>query len=129
MRALLFVIALATPALASAQPTQVVQRWFAALEQKNFPQAIALTEGAALERTEHMVGRLVAEAREHHADVEVKVKHLDVRDDGAGVLVRFDIDIVGKKWFFRRVARTLAGTARFTLADGRRIAAIDGRLE
>ncbi|HZS36626.1 MAG TPA: hypothetical protein VFF06_07370 [Polyangia bacterium] len=129
MRALLVVLALATPALAFAQPTQVVQRWFAALEQKNFPQAMALTQGSALQRTEHMVGRLVAEAEAHHADVEVKVKHLEVRDEGGDVLVTFDIDIVGKKWFFRRVARTLAGTARFTLADGQRIDAIDGRLE
>jgi hypothetical protein len=53
-----------------------------------------------------------------------------VHDEGSAVNVTFDIDIVGKKWFFRRVARTLAGTARFLFA-GRapRIVAIDGHLD
>jgi hypothetical protein len=131
MRALFIalLVAIVTPAFAGER-SQLVQRWFAALESKDFPKAIALTAGAAQERTEHMVGRLVSEAAAHHADVEVKVKHLDVHDEGGAVNATFDIDIVGKKWFFRRVARTIAGKARFLFAGAaQRIVAIDGHLD
>jgi hypothetical protein len=135
MRAVLFALSIVTLARPAAtqecsKNATLVQRWFAALERKDFRRAIAMTEGAAQTRTEHITRRLLSEAAAHHADVEVKVKRLEVGDDGDAVHVTFDIDIIGKKWFFRRVARNLSGTARFTVAKiDPRITAIDGRLE
>jgi hypothetical protein len=117
----------------------VVRGYFAALERKDFGRALSLTAGSAQERTEHMVGRLNSEAAQHHAQVELRVRSLSVAEQPAAadaesvsVLVNFDIDVIGKKWIFRRVARRLSGTAQFFVEKETaqpRIVAILGRLE
>jgi hypothetical protein len=125
------VMALASPTHAQ-EPAALVRGYFAALEKKDFDQAIRLTAGSAQSRTQHMVGTLQQEAAQHHAEVEVKVQKLDVSpcNDGQRVKVAFNIDIIGKKWVFRKVARTLCGTAEFKVANsGDHIERIDGNLE
>jgi hypothetical protein len=127
------VLALVSPLAAHAQssdPPRVVRGWFAALQRKDFGRALELTTGGALERTAHMVGTLEQQARAHHAEVELRVKRLDVAEAPSGcVQVAFDIDVIGKKWMFRRVAKTLSGIARFHVDDYDRIVAIDGNIE
>jgi hypothetical protein len=125
------VMAVASSAHAQ-EPTALVRGYFAALERSDFSKAIRLTQGAAQKSTEHMVGTLQSQAAQHHAEVELKVQRLDVRpnDDGQRVKVEFNIDIIGKKWVFKKVARTLAGTAEFKIAEnGDHIEHIDGNLE
>ncbi len=117
----------------------IVRGYFAALARKDFSRAFELTSGDALERTEHMVGTLNREAAQHHAQVELRVRSLSVAEqpaaadaDSVPVLVSFDIDVIGRKWIFRRVARRLTGTAQFLVekeAAQPRIVAILGRLE
>ena len=98
----------------------------------------ALTQGSAKARTSSMIDRLKKEAAEHHVNVEVRVKHLDVRTPGppeprgVPVPVAFDIEVIGKKWCFSRIALRLNGEARFYVDPARpddRIVAIDGRLD
>src|SRR5437868_10397678 len=112
------VMALASSSSAQ-EPTALVRGYFAALERSDFTRAIRLTEGAAQKSTEHMVGTLQHQAAEHHAQVELKVQRLDVQPkrDGQRVKVEFNIDVIGKKWVFKKVARTLAGTAEFKIAE------------
>ena len=131
----LAVLTLALPFAAHAQDSQdVVRGYFAALERKDFNGALALTSGSAQTSTQHMVGTLEKQAAEHHADVELKVQKLEVGQPSKSACQRmqvvFDIDVIGKKWFFKKVARKLSGTAQFQLAAaGDRIVAIDGILE
>ena len=117
-----------------------VRGYFQALARNDFPRAISLTVGAAQERTEHMVGTLRRQAAAAHAHVELKVRSVEVsppsRDQVADgepvpVDVQFDIDVVGRKWFFSRVARKLSGRAQFYVASAApaRIVAIEGNLE
>src|SRR3954471_19854 len=104
-----------SPLLQAQEPASLVRGYFAALENKDFNKAIRLTEGSAQSRTQHMVGTLQREASEHHAEVELKVQKLDVQPhaDGQRVKVEFNIDVIGKKWVFKKVARTLSGAAEF----------------
>ena len=96
----------------------------------------AWTHCAAQSRTSTMVQTLKKEAAAHHARVDVKVTKLDVRSPGepdklgVPVPVAFHIDVVGHKWCFSKVARTLDGEARFYVNPARpdRIVAIEGRL-
>jgi len=111
----------------------VVRGYFAALEHKDFHRALSLTAGAAQERTALMVGTLNREAAQHHAEVELHVTKLEVANPApapngtAPVQVSFDIDVIGKKWIFRKVARRLTGQAQFYVAADQ-IVAIDGRI-
>jgi hypothetical protein len=113
------------------EPCALVRGYFTALAEKNYDKAIQLTSGAAQERTRHWVGSLEQEAAQHHADVQLRVQRLDVRPtEGQRVSVQFNIDVVGKKLCFSKVARTLAGVAEFIVThDGERIERIDGHLE
>jgi hypothetical protein len=107
----------------------VVRGYFAALERKDFGHALRLTTGGAQVSTARMVGTLERQAAAQHAEVELRVRRLDLQPAGAGpVQVSFDIDIIGRKWLWSRVARTLRGTARFLVRDDGRIAAIEGTL-
>jgi hypothetical protein len=133
------VVAAAASALAHAEarPGDAVRGYFQALDRQDFVKALALTVDAAQARTSHMVQALKSEAAAHHARVEVKVKHLDVRSPGSPeargvpVSVAFHIDVVGHRWCFSKVARRLAGEARFFVDPEHpdRITAIEGRLE
>jgi len=139
--ALLFVVAAASPlALAQGEtsPCDAVRGYFQALERQDFGRALALTDGSAQSQTSQMVAELKSEAKAHNARVEVRVKQLDVRPAGAlqpgrgvPVPVAFRIDVVGKKWCFSKVARTLGGEARFWIDPERpdRIVAIEGHLQ
>lgn len=134
--------AVAAPLAAAAEPapSAAVRDYFSALGRQDFSKALALTDGAAQARTARMVHTLESEAAAHHARVEVAVTRLDVRAPGAPeargvpVPVSFHIDVVGHKWCFHKVARTLDGEARFYVdpsranADGGRIVAIEGKL-
>jgi hypothetical protein len=136
-------IQLAAPARAQAvvqsavrsDPAAAVRGYFAALGRNDFQGALSLTLGAAQERTARMVGTLRQQAAAHRARVELRVKSVEVspstaREAGGAVPVdvKFDIDIVGRKWWFSRVARKLAGHAQFYV-DDQRIVAIEGKLE
>jgi hypothetical protein len=116
-----------------------VRDYFRALGHKDWGRALALTAGAAQARTAEMLGTLAREAEKHDADVELKVRTLNVAERPAArpgrrlipVEVTFAIDVVGHKWFFSKVARRLAGTAQFYVLPGGpgRILAIDGNLD
>ena len=133
---MLALVAPAALAHAEAGPAAAVRGYFEALGRQDFGRALALTDGAAQARTSHMVDTLKSEAAAHHARVDVRVTRLDVRAPGAPdarglpVPVAFHIDVVGHKWCFSRVARTLDGEARFYFDPLRpdRIVAIEGRL-
>jgi hypothetical protein len=119
---------------AGPSPSETVRGFFDALEQKDFPRALAFTDGEAAMRIADLLGHIDAEAARHHAQIELKVRSLRLRegvlDDGVvPVQVRYEIDVIGRKWFFRKLARKLVGTAEF-LVDGSapRITAIVGRL-
>jgi hypothetical protein len=122
---------------AQAAPADPVRGYFAALDSQDFARALALTDGRAQASTSHMVSTLRREAAARHARVEVKVTRLSVEAPGVPlpgvgvpVPVQFHIDVVGHKWCFRRVARTLDGTARFYVnPDVGRIVAIEGSLD
>ena len=115
--------------------------YFDALGKNDFPRALSLTAGAAQSRTEHMMGTLKQQAAAAHARVELKVKHVEVSQappehlaEGLPVPVdvQFDIDVVGRKWIFSRVARKLSGRAQFFVAcasPAPRIIAIEGKIE
>lgn len=136
--ALLLAVLAPVAARAEAAPAEAVRGYFEALDHQDFQRALALTRGAAQRRTSRMVSTLQREAAAHDARVEVKVKALAVRapgevEPGRGVPVpvEFEIDVIGHKWFFHKVARRLEGEARFWVDPERpdRIVAIDGRLE
>ena len=117
----------------ATSPSKVVRGWFAAIVRQDFGGAIALTRGAAQTRTERVVGELTLGAAAHHASLEVKVHKLDIQAPPAGsttpVTARFDIDVIGKRWVFHRLARKLTGVVKFHVATDQHITAIDGRLE
>ena len=108
----------------------MVRGYFAALEKKDFNKALALTNGAAQQRTANMVGELESQAAQHHAQVSLKVQKLDVKPAGNDhVTVNFAIDVIGKKWFMSKVAKKLSGQAQFKMAKGGdQISAIEGNL-
>ena len=124
-----------SPLLASrSSASSTVRGFFDALEHKDFPRALALTDGEAAMRIADLLGRIDAEAERAHAQIELKVRRLriaeGVPDDGVvPVEVSYEIDVIGKKWIFRKLARKLVGTAEFRV-DGSapRITAILGRL-
>jgi hypothetical protein len=112
--------ALFAHARAEEPPASTVRGYFAALEHKDFRGALSMTSGPALDRTRGLIGTLASEAARHHAEVELKVQKLTLAarapdDGGVTVDVHFDIDVIGKKWFFRRVARKLSGDAQFVV--------------
>jgi hypothetical protein len=120
----------------SAGPAAAVRGYFDALGRQDFGRALAMTDGAAQTRTSQMVDQLKTEAAAHHARVDVKITHLDVRAPGEPdarglpVPVAFHIDVVGHRWCFSKVARALDGVARFYFDPQRpdRIVAIEGRI-
>jgi hypothetical protein len=128
-------VTLAPPARASA-PASTVRSFFAALERRDFGGALALTEGAAAGVITSMLDAINSEAARRHVDVELRVRSLRVTErgaDGSGqtpVDVAYDIDVIGKKWIFHKVARHLSGTASFYVDDrAPRIVAIVGMLD
>lgn len=133
----LLALGAASHASGESGPCAAVRGYFQALDRQDFGRALALTDGNAQASTSHMVQTLRTEAAAHHARVEVKVKQLDVRSAGSAepgrgvpVPVQFHIDVVGHKWMFHKVARTIDGEARFWVDPGaERIVAIEGRLE
>jgi hypothetical protein len=128
---------LAPRAHAESRPIRAVRHFFQALDRQDFGGALALTDGAAQADTSRMVSALQTEAARAHAHVEVKVTRLAFEPPrapearGVPVPVRFHIDVIGKKWMFQRVARTLDGDARFYVDPARldRIIAIEGALQ
>lgn len=127
---------LALPARASGAPASTVRSFFAALERRDFGGALQLTEGAASSVIGNMLDMLRNEAARQHVNVELRVRSLRVTErggDGNGatpVDVAYDIDVIGKKWIFQKVARRLSGTASFYVDDhAPRIVAIVGMLE
>jgi hypothetical protein len=138
MRTLAIVLALSflsvsARARAESSGPSLVRGYFAALERKDFDRALSLTAGAALTRTADMVGTLNREAANHHAEVELRVTKLELANPPSGpngttpVKVNFGIDVIGKKWIFRKVARRLRGQAQFYVTADQ-IVAIDGQI-
>ena len=102
----------------TATPLAIVRGYFEALGRNDFGHALSLTAGAAQARTLRMFQTLKQQAAEHSASVELKVRALRIAQrPSAGttvpVDVTFDIDVVGHKWMFSRVARKIAGSAQF----------------
>ena len=128
-------VSVATPVRASA-PGSTVRSFFAALERRDFRAALAYTEGAAASVIAGMLDNIKSEAARRHVDVELKVRNLVVTERGPDatgqtpVDVAYDIDVIGKKWMFHKVARRLSGTASFYVDDrAPRIVAIVGMLD
>jgi hypothetical protein len=121
--------------LAHAQPSaeQTVRGYFDALGKNDFNRALALTAGEAQARTARMVGTLQQQAAANDAKVILKVKRVEVappQEPDGPVEVSFDIDVVGKKWIFSKVARKLNGRAHFYVdSDEPKIVAIEGRID
>jgi hypothetical protein len=110
-------------------PSATVRGFFSALERKDYNRALDLTSGEAQARTAKILGALEHEAAQHHAQIELKVKRLEMAvEDVSTVKVHFDIDVIGKKWLFRKLARTLSGSAQFHIGNQSRISAIEGDL-
>ena len=134
MRSTILALLLFLP-LAHAQPTpeQTVRGYFDALGRNDFNRALSLTAGEAQERTARMVGTLQQQALANDAKVILKVKRVEVAPQQAPdgpVEVSFDIDVVGKKWIFSKVARKLNGRAQFYVdSDAPKIVAIEGRID
>src|SRR5437016_3647841 len=110
--------------------------YFEALNRNDFGRALALTVGDAETRTRQILGNIQRQANAADAEIELHVRKLAVaeRAPAAGAVpvdVVFDIDVVGKKWLFSKVARKLAGKAQFVVAPASqpRIVAIVGSLE
>jgi hypothetical protein len=125
-------------AVARSPSIATVCHYFEALNRNDFGSALSLTAGAAEARTQQMLGKLKHEADKADARVELHVRKLAVAErapthGAVPVDVVFDIDVVGKRWFFSRVARKLAGTARFLVepapTSAPRIVAINGALQ
>jgi hypothetical protein len=123
----------------AADPAATVRGYFAALGANDFKRALSLTQGDAQARTERMMGTLHRQAAAAHAKVELKVRKVEVSPPAGQtaegtpvpVEVRFDIEVIGKKWFITRVARKLAGHAQFLVASASpepRIISIEGKL-
>jgi hypothetical protein len=125
----------------STDPAATVRGYFEALGRNDFNRAISLTAGSAQQRTLRMVGTLKQQAAAAQAKVELQVKRVAVSHpppermaEGLPVPVdvEFDIAVVGRKWFFSKVARHLAGRAQFYVAAALptpRIIAIEGKIE
>jgi hypothetical protein len=86
-------------ALAPASACAVVRGYFEAIGRKDYGHALALTTGAAQTRTAELLGELARAAREHGAEIELKVRSLQLLPE--------------RRWFFSRVARQLDGRAQF----------------
>lgn len=137
LAALLIAASLLLPSLARAgAPSSTVRDFFAALEHRDFPRALAFTDGTASGRVSRLLAHIDREAARHHAQVEFKVRSLRLSEgspDEAGatpVEVTYEIDVIGKKWIFRKLARKLTGTADFYVAENApRITAIVGQLD
>jgi hypothetical protein len=131
---ILLLFSMLAPAHSQSGPDAVltVRGYFDALGHNDFQRALSFTAGAAQERTANMVGTLKQQAAAANANVELKVKRVDVSlpvADNGPVDVAFDIDVIGKKWIFKKVAKKIAGHAQFYVAtDAPRIVAIEGRL-
>jgi hypothetical protein len=139
-RALIATLSLLLPALvappARAEPPSLTVRgFFAALEQHDFGGALARTDGAAARVIGELLAAIDREARSRNAQVSLRVRSLRVQERAAvtsgpvPVDVTYDIDIIGRRWIFSRVARRLSGSASF-LVDARRpcIVAVVGEL-
>ena len=127
-------VTLSAPARAS-EPASTVRSLFAALERRDFGGALALTKGRAASVLSGMIDALDREAARRHVDVELKVRSLSVTERGRDadgqtpVDVAYDIEVIGKKWLFQKVARRLSGTASFYVEErAPRIVAIVGML-
>jgi hypothetical protein len=109
------------------EPAALVRGFFAALERKDYPRALALTQGAAQKSTADFLGSLEQRAAQQHAQIELKVQDLQLKPKGEDhVEASFHIDVIGKKWMFKKVARKLDGTAEFKVAsNGEHIEDID----
>jgi hypothetical protein len=128
-------VSLAPHSARAVGPSATVRCYFDALGRNDFGRALALTGGAAETRTAQLLGSLERQAAAANASVELKVRRLAVSErppapSGAvPVDVSFNIDVIGKKWLFSRVARRLAGQAQFVVAPtDQRIVAITGSL-
>jgi hypothetical protein len=122
-----------SPAGAEA-PSLTVRSFFSALEQHQFARALALTDGDATEVVGGLLSEIDREAAAKHASVELKVRNLQLSERArasagpVAVDVAYDIDVIGKRWWFR-AARRLSGTASFYVDErAPRIVAIVGQL-
>jgi hypothetical protein len=127
----------AAPAFAS-QPgpsSLTVRNFFGALEQRDFGGALAFTGGDAQCTVARLLEKIRHEAARKHAKVELKVRNLQVVEHPATagqvpVEVTYQVDVIGKKWIFRRVARRLSGTAHFYVDEKTpRIVTIVGHID
>jgi hypothetical protein len=122
---------------AASPPCEVVRAFFDALSHRQLERAVGLTAGAARARVVTLLNTIIRKAEENDADFAPQVRSLEVAEAEAAagpastVEVAFAIDVVGKKWFVSRVARTLGGKVQFVVsrAGPARIVDIVGKLE
>jgi hypothetical protein len=96
----------------------VVRSYFDAFRRFDRGALGRVTAGEANARTVKMLDTIKSEADRHNVGVELKVKDLHMTTAGpvdslTPVGVKFDIQVVAKKWFFSKVAKVLHGQATF----------------
>jgi hypothetical protein len=123
---MLCALALLLTTVARAQkPADTVRSFFGALGRHDFRGALGLTAGSASVVLGGVLNAAEEQAARAHAALEVEVRDLRLIEgatDAAGrtpIEVRYDVDVFGKRSFFRSLVRHVAGSSQFIVADGR----------
>jgi hypothetical protein len=125
-------LGLSLPARAAeSSSAELVRGFFSALDREDFAGALGRTVGEARARTSRIIDRITGEAARKHVGFDVVTRKINVADRGPGkVAAAFEIDIVARFMFFKKVVRRIQGLASFDVdVPARRITAIDGALE
>lgn len=120
----LFLIAVPCGSRASkTSASDTVHELFSALAHHDYPAALSLTSGSAAISLGSLLRSVDRAASHAHAEVELVVWDLQLREQGADdagqtrVDANYDIAIFGKRSFFRRLVRRLVGTTQFIVVD------------
>jgi len=109
--------------------SQVIEAYFAALDRENYPEALRYTVGQAHALTSDLVGELHRRSADRHVRVELATRRVAIAPPIEGAIqVSFDIDVLGRWAFFRKVVRSIHGQASFVVDDYGRIVSIAGDL-
>ncbi len=133
MRSIVFLSCALAAGVAQASegsPTELVRGFFSALDRGDFAGAIGRTVGSARDRTSDWVAELKRQSASKHVGLDVVTRKIEVADAGGGkVSAAFDLEIVARFLFVKRVVRRLTGEAHFLVdVPKRQITWIDGVL-
>jgi hypothetical protein len=117
-------VLVATGARAAA-PCDTVRSFFAALGRHDFSGALGMTAGPAATTLGGVFGAAEQQAARAHAALEVEVRDLHVTEgvpDAAGrtpVDVHYEVNVFGKKLFFKSLVKRIVGSSQFVVDRGR----------